>query len=144
MPDPIALAALAMLAAVPPPAPRPPYAEGQVWEYRTRPGDEESVVKIQKIGPYPADPEGGLVYHISIYRVTFGPGKTATIWHAPVAKRTLDASLTGLSDKAVRPGHADEEIAEWSRGGGGVITATVAEIAGLAADAVAAGALKPD
>lgn len=129
-----ALAALILAAAAPQPAPKPAvrtYAEGQVWEYRTRPGEGKSLLKIQKIETPPEDPARRPVYHISIIRLKLAPNIVGFLPHAPVSRETLDSSVTRLSRKRatfpdVRPG-----IAEWRRAQGGVFTVTVAAIVEL-------------
>lgn len=103
----------------------PDYAEGQVWEYRTRPGEEESRFRIQRI-------EGaarGPVYHITISGVRLGAGIAPLIAHAPVSRETLDASVTRLADRQdLAFPSADPGIAEWRAARGGVYTIPVAEI----------------
>lgn len=120
------------------------YSEGQVWEYRTRPGDEASRLKIQKIETLPGDRDRIPVYHITIVGVNLGSESIAgVIQHAPVSKQTLDASVTRLSDSKVDLS-AEEGIDEWRRADGGVFTITVAEIVRLLAETVAKGMPKPD
>ena len=108
------------------------YAEGQVWEYRTRPGDEESLIRIQRIEPFPGAPaaSGERVYHVSIVGLRIGPERRIeALPHAPVARETLDASVTRLADRRADFPSADEGIALWRADRGGVFTITLAEIA---------------
>ncbi len=109
------------------------YAEGQVWEYRTRPEDKGSLLKIQKIDVLPEFTKTGPVYHISIIGVHFiGLPLDGTLQHAPFSKAALDASVTKLSSsKAVFP-DIGEGIAEWKRAQGGVFTVSVAEAVSFA------------
>ena len=111
-----------------PVSPEARYAEGQVWEYRTRPGEEGSLLKIQHIEAAPAG-AGEQIYHISIIGVRLG-GQTEAmpIQHLPVSRETLDASVTRLSNSRPEFPSADEGIAEWRRAQGGVFTITIAEI----------------
>lgn len=106
-----------------------PYAEGQVWEYRTRPGDEGSLLKIQRIERDPAFEKSGPVYHISVVGFHLqNPTVLPMLPHAPVTKQTLDASVTALS-KSDRPfPPAEAGIEEWRQAQGGVFTISVAEI----------------
>lgn len=102
----------------------PRYREGQVWAYRTRPGDAGSLLKIQRI-----EQQGGRqIYHISIIGVHFHtPGITGMLPHEPVSQETLDRSVTEQhADPGTFPS-ADQGIAEWRRARGGVFTVTVAE-----------------
>ena len=74
------------------------YAEGQVWEYQTRPGDQGSLLKIQKIEVSPQFTKSGPVYHVSIIGIHFdGLPVNGTLQHAPFSRASLDASVTKLS-----------------------------------------------
>lgn len=111
---------------------RPDYAEGQVWEYDTRPGDEGSLIKIQKVEGFPNPDSPDKVYHISIiglhYRNAAAPG---IAMHLPVSRKTLDASVTRLSAK--RPDFPDytEGYQIWRENNGGVFDISLAELADL-------------
>lgn len=108
------------------------YAEGQVWEYRTRPGDGGSLLKIQHIEAAPANSGLGRIYHISIVGLHIaGQGETIPLPHAPVSQTTLDASVIRLSRSSVEFPSADEGIAQWRSDRGGVFTISVAEIAAV-------------
>lgn len=98
------------------------YAEGQVWEYRARPGEDGSLLKIQKIEPFSGSVDG-LVYHLSVVGVRLGkPGLEPVIGHTPVSRDTLDASVTRLSSSDVIFPSADEGINIWRDDEGGVFT----------------------
>ena len=135
-----ALASL-VLAAAAPPATDPPaatpaapvraYAEGQVWEYRTRRGESGSLLRIQKIETLPELAELGPVYHISVIGLNLAPNVLGTLQHVPVSRQTLDASVTRLSRKRADFPPAEAGIEEWRRAKGGVFTITVAQIAEL-------------
>jgi len=121
----------------PPPVDR--YAEGQVWEYRTRPGDEGSLLKIQRIELYPNAPagEGRRVYHISVIGARLGPQRTPTdLQHFPVSQATLDVSVIRRSDSRASFPAPDEGIAAWRQAQGGVFTIPVAEIVDMVEQAV--------
>lgn len=105
------------------------YATGQVWEYRTRPGDEGSLLKIQKIETDPRFAKAGPVYHISVIGFHLAnPRIRPVLPHAPVTRRVLDASVTRLS--GVRPLFPDAVpgIVQWQSAHGGVYTIPVAQI----------------
>lgn len=85
------------------------YQEGQVWEYRTRRGEERSLVKIQRIESDPQTNEP--IYHVSLIGLTW-PDTTA-IEHAPVSQSTLDMSVTKLSVDHGQFPSVDEGIGEW-------------------------------
>lgn len=106
------------------------YAEGQVWEYRTRPQDEGSLLKIQRIE------DAGSVFHVSLVGVRLG-GSPTEIQHLPVSRQTLDASVTRLSDSDTPFPDVAAGYAEWQRAQGGVFTLTMAEIVDFVEQALA-------
>jgi hypothetical protein len=123
---------------------RPDYAEGQVWEYKTRPGEEESLIKIQKIEGFPEADSPEKVYHISIvglhYRNSAVPGKAM---HLPVSRKTLDASLTRLSTKSPEFPDYREGYQIWRENSGGVFDISLAELAGMLDNMVSGERSKP-
>lgn len=131
-----ALFALAMMLGLPgqlsAQAPASRYAEGQVWEYRTRMGEEGSLLRIQRIEPWPAGDAVGRVYHISVIGVRIGgPEGPAELPHMPVSQVTLDASVTRLSASTAAFPSPEEGIATWREAQGGVFTVPLAEILGF-------------
>ena len=109
-------------------SPQPEYAEGQVWEYQTRPGDEGSLLRIQKIENL-AFARQGPVYHISIIGVRFpGLPLAGELQHAPVSRQSLDASVTRLSDSSAAFPDPSAGIAEWRAAEGGVFTVSIAKV----------------
>jgi hypothetical protein len=101
------------------------YAEGQVWEYKARPQDTGSLVKIQKIEDAPA----GTIYHISLIGIHLTSNQVTELQHAPVSQQTLDTSVTKqVADPGTFP-DANDGIAEWRRANGGVFTISLAQIA---------------
>jgi hypothetical protein len=109
------------------------YAEGQVWEYKTRPQDAGSLLKIQRV----TELNNQQVYHLSVIGVHFRtPGILAVLPHMPVSKATLDASVTKRSSStAAFPTTAvDDGIEEWQRARGGVFTIPLSEIVDIADD----------
>jgi len=114
-------------------SPSKQYAQGQVWEYRTRPEDKGSLLKIQQIDVLPEFAKTGPVYHVSIIGLHFdGLPLDGTLRHAPFSKSALDASVTKRSSsKAVFPQIGDG-VAEWTQARGGVFTVSVAEAVSFA------------
>lgn len=105
------------------------YAEGQVWEYRTRPGDEGSILKIQKIETDGAFEKLGPVYHISVIGFKLSnPAVVPVLQEAPVTRATLDASVTRLSTRTDAFPDPTEGITGWRKAKGGVYTIPVAQI----------------
>lgn len=108
----------------------PKYVEGQVWEYRTRPQDAGSLLKVQRVGMMGAKK----VYHISVVGVHFAtPGIAGILPHIPVSDETLNASVTKLSaGKRDFPTSAlDKGIEEWRKAQGGVFTIPMSQIIGI-------------
>jgi hypothetical protein len=103
------------------------YAEGQVWEYRVRPGDEGSLLKIQQIEILPEFAERGPVYHISVIGVRIA-GQRTDLQHIPVARGTLDASVTRLAPNAPEFPDPAEGIRQWREARGGVFTIAMEQI----------------
>ncbi|WP_420472156.1 hypothetical protein [Brevundimonas sp. FT23042] len=103
------------------------YAVGQVWEYRTRPGDEGSLLKIQRIEAFGPPERGEHVYHISVIGFRLRNGGTV-LEHSPVSQETLDASATRPGNQTVEFPDPANGILDWKAHNGGVFTITVAEI----------------
>ncbi|MEA3048325.1 MAG: hypothetical protein QOG84_161 [Sphingomonadales bacterium] len=114
---------------------RPAYAEGQVWEYRTRPQDSGSLVRIQKIETPGWAKKSGPIYHVTVIGVHFqGPAfVVGVIGHLPVSRQTLDASLIRLApDQSTAFPGIEEGLDQWRRDKGGVFTLSLAEIVDMA------------
>lgn len=122
---PATLTALVAAIGSPSHAAQPTYAEGQVWEYRTRAQDIGSLLKIQRISNL--GPE--VVYHVSVIGLGMRrrdiPG---LLQHAPVSRATLDESVIKLSSRNFPTIDFEEGVAEWQRAGGGVFTIPIAKI----------------
>ncbi|MBN8815871.1 MAG: hypothetical protein J0J06_10530 [Sphingomonas sp.] len=117
------------------------YAEGQVWEYRTRPQDAGSLIKIQRIED---GGKIGRIYHVSIIGLSFAgasPGKSLLV-HCPVSRQTLDASVTKRSDVQRDWPDMTAGIAEWRAANGGVFTIGIAEIVTILETTMSRGAPK--
>ena len=111
----------------------PKYVEGQVWEYRTRPQDAGSLLKVQRVEMMGAKK----VYHISVVGVHFAtPGISGILPHIPVSDETLDASVTKLSAETrdFPTSALDEGIEEWRKAQGGVFTIPMSQIIGIIDD----------
>ena len=110
------------------PLPRRAYAEGQVWHYRTRPGEEASVVAIRRVEAVPELAELGPVFHVSLIGVKIGERFGTVLPHLPVSRRTLDSSLTVRAKGRYALPPFEEGIAEWRAARGGVFTLDLAGI----------------
>ena len=79
----------------------PNFEAGQVWEYKTRAGEEESSLLIDKVEEYP---KVGRVFHISLSKIHIKNGAITIaddLPHLPVSIETLGSSCTRLI------GHSD-------------------------------------
>jgi hypothetical protein len=111
----------------------PSLAPGQVWTYRTRPGEEASRVTVLQLDPHD---EFGHIVHVRFdgvaIRSPLAPdGVSRIIAHMPFSLEAVERSLTALeSEGGALPEFADG-YAQWKvafdHGRGGVFTATLAE-----------------
>jgi hypothetical protein len=125
------------------PAPRHAYAEGQIWHYRTRPGEEGSVVAIRRVEAVPEAGALGPVFHVSVIGVRIGERFGTVLAHLPVSRETLDASVTRRAKGTYALPPFEEGIAEWRAARGGVFTLDLAAIVGFAQSTLA-GAPSPE
>jgi len=116
------------------------YAEGQVWEYHTRPGEEKSLLQIRKIDTID---QVGQVFHISIVGLQVAVPQRPDVRltelpHVPVSRQTLDQSVTKLSKTALKGPDFSKGYADWRKGADegrvGVFTISVASIVGSVED----------
>lgn len=118
------------------PPPRHAYAEGQVWHYRTRPGEEGSVVAIRRVEAVPEAAGLGTVFHVSVIGVRIGERFGTVLPHLPVARETLDSSVTRRAKGTFELPPFEEGIAQWRAARGGVFTVDLAAIVGFAQTAL--------
>jgi hypothetical protein len=90
---------------------------GDVWEYATRKGDEESRVTIVKVKN---SPELGLIVHVAVDKVKLanclGGASPDSVPHMPFARRALDASVTKRVASARPLPDYREGYEEWKEG----------------------------
>jgi hypothetical protein len=102
------------------------YSAGQIWAYKTRPSDRNSLLKIQQVENHPTL---GPVYHISIIGIHLSDATAGSqIDHSPVSQATLDMSTTHLVKSDVVFPDPAPGIAQWRNANGGIFTISVAEI----------------
>ncbi|MEO1046189.1 MAG: hypothetical protein AAFX04_12175 [Pseudomonadota bacterium] len=118
------------------------YAEGQIWAYDTRAGEEGSLLKIQKIELIGPAEEPMEVFHLSIVGISFSNKAVGSVLpHTPVSRQTLDDSVVRLDDSDVEfplPSAVQQGIAAWEEAQGGVFTVSVKEIIDFVDQAIAA------
>jgi hypothetical protein len=113
----------------------PDFGEGQVWAYKTRAGEEESTILINKVEN---DPKLGHIYHISIWKVQVKGSRgvfTDQLPHLPVSRQTLESSCTKFvgrseSNPMYLPGYRMWKQA-FDAGHAGIYTISIAEILDL-------------
>ena len=114
-----------------------PYAEGQIWEYRTRPEDRGSLLKIQKIETLEGGEQNELIYHVSLIGLRFTDLPIASeLQHAPFSKASLDASVLRLSSSGASFPDPTAGIAEWRSAKGGVFVISVADAVRVAEETI--------
>ena len=118
------------------------FAEGQVWSYKTRAGEEASTCLINKIE---SDSKLGPIYHISVFGVTIKnsrapSGITTDLPHFPVSKKTLDESLIKVVSKSKTNPAYLEGYQEWKsafdEGNAGIFNIPVSEIVSVVEKAI--------
>jgi hypothetical protein len=118
------------------------FAEGQLWNYKTRPGENGSQVLINKVE---IDPKLGKIFHISVSGVKvknpkIAGGFSTTLPHFPVSEETLKKSLTKFNGKSQPNPEYYEGYMTWKsafdKGEAGVFTIDVADIVGVVEKAI--------
>jgi hypothetical protein len=109
------------------------FQPGQVWQYKTRPGEESSRLTIAKVE---SDPKLGTIIHIQIKDVALksptAPGEVRNvISHLPYAEQSLTESVTTMEKDRVNPTGWEEGYRLWKpafdAGKGGIWCIPVAE-----------------
>lgn len=118
------------------------FAEGQVWSYKARKGEDKSQVVINKIE---IDPKLGKIFHISVSGVKvknprIAGGISTELPHFPVSEETLKRSLIKLKGtKQINPDYRDGYQtwrSAFDKGEAGIFTIDVAKIVGVVEQAV--------
>jgi hypothetical protein len=108
------------------------FEPGQVWSYKTRPGEERSTVTILRIEK---TPKLGTIIHIRIDGVHFsnctGGPAPRLVQHAPFNRAALEASLTAkVGSVSVLPDYS-AGYGDWLSHCGGVYTTSVDQMVAL-------------
>ncbi|WP_228410047.1 hypothetical protein [Chryseobacterium viscerum] len=112
------------------------YSVGQEWNYKTRPTEKNSILKILKIEEYP---ETGKVIHISVSGLKIKDTSSTTgfaekLTHIPVSEEALDKSVITLKNKTIKKPDTLEMDGyiywkkEFEKGNAGIFTMPVSEI----------------
>jgi hypothetical protein len=117
------------------------YSVGQVWTYKTRAGEKQSTVLINKIENHE---KLGRIFHISIDRVKIKNwrvtgGIQTDMPHVPVSEKTLKMSLTKLVDnKAINSEYLkgyNEWKLDFDKEKAGIFTTSIADIVAIVEEA---------
>ncbi|PRH88878.1 hypothetical protein C5L14_06595 [Labrys okinawensis] len=118
------------------------YAVGQIWSYRTRAGEENSRVIIDKIEDARTL---GKIYHVTIKGVKVKNPKIAggisdTLQHLPLSQASLDGSVlkligTGKSDPSFQEGYREWKTA-FDGDKAGIWTVSIEKIVGAVEKAI--------
>jgi len=100
---------------------------GQVWQYKTRPGEEKSFVTILKIESLPK----GTVVHVRVDHVRLkncsGGAELDTIEHMPFSRDAIERSVTKLLKEESRIPDFQAGYDDWRKACGGFYTISIAE-----------------
>src|SRR5579859_7428579 len=116
------------------------FAPGQVWRYKTRPGEKGSRVVIGKVEAW----NGGNVVHVKIIglklknRHRLG-GISEEIGHVPITEKALAASVTAKVDEKADLDGLEAGYAEWKSHRGGAFDKPVKDVVQYVEDLVSKG-----
>lgn len=123
------------------------YTVGQIWNYKTRKGEENSTLKILKVEKYS---ETGKVIHISVSRLRMKDpaspeGFAQTLSHIPISEEALNKSVTKLQNETRKMPDSIEMDGysywkkEFDRGNAGIFSIPVSEIVSLMEESIVSG-----
>jgi hypothetical protein len=104
------------------------YKPGQVWSYKTRPGEDSSTITILKVE---STPKLGIIVHVRIDSFKLencsGNKGDSAMDHAPFAKAAIDKSVVKLLRTEKDIPDFQEGYHDWLSHCGGVYKTTVAD-----------------
>lgn len=109
------------------------FRAGQVWKYRTRPGEEESRLVVCKVEPHE---RLGPIIHIHVEGVAINStslqtGVIRAIGHMPFAEESLRGSVVGLEGTRTQLPSYEDGYDAWKSafddGNAGIFTISVAD-----------------
>jgi len=105
------------------------YSPGQVWAYKTRPGENASTVTILRIESLP---RVGVIIYVRLDGIKLkncsGGSSPTVIEHAPFTREAFDKSVTELVRSSASIPDYEEGYQNWTTHCGGVYTITLAEM----------------
>lgn len=106
---------------------------GQIWNYETREGEENSTIQIVKIDKYENQEA---IVHISVEGLkmknpSIEGGISETIGHLPFARKSIDESVTKLVNPKSELSDFEEGYQNWKKAfeaeEGGIFTINISE-----------------
>jgi hypothetical protein len=110
-----------------------PFEPGQIWSYKTRPGEEDSVVIIRAIQERE---DGGAIFHVSIEGVDIvhdGHKEIASIAHCPIYSEAFEESVEEMIGDVRWPEDFCEGYETWEQNKGGVFAQDLASVISMIA-----------
>jgi len=106
------------------------YKTGEVWNYKTRDGENQSriyIARIDRIEKY------GNIYHISVDNLNIKNkhlknGIQTVLPHIPVSQEALDLSVTTQTSNTEKTPDITEGYKQWKKDNGGVFTIPISKI----------------
>jgi hypothetical protein len=109
------------------------FQAGQIWQYKTRAGEESSRLTIVKVE---AHPKLGTIIHIQLKDVAIKSSKapdgiSRVVSHLPFSEEAVDKSVTTKEKDGTAPAGWEEGYGQWKSavdsGKGGIWTIPVSE-----------------
>jgi len=109
------------------------YKSGQVWRYKTRPGEEDSSLIVVKVENHP---KMGNIIHIGLRNLRMKnphnqEGYSDTALHLPFAEEAIDKSVVKILEEKAKLPAFEEGYSLWREafdaGKAGIYTITIAE-----------------
>ena len=107
------------------------FEAGQVWSYKTRPGDEDSIVAIRSIEE---TSDGDAIFHVSIQGIRLPEGssqETVDVNHCPMSLQAFEDSVVELIGDVRWPRSFLEAYKSWKESEGGIFTTNLATISDI-------------
>ncbi|MEO6463208.1 MAG: hypothetical protein ABIP29_09045 [Candidatus Eisenbacteria bacterium] len=106
------------------------FAAGQVWRYRTRPGEEGSRAIVGRVE---TDDEGEVIVHVKLTHLRMvtphaPEGYYPSLSHIPVAEESFADSITAPLAESPDLAEFEDGYRMWIENQGGVFTISLAEI----------------
>lgn len=106
----------------------PTYKPGQVWSYKTRPGEDDSTITILRVE---STPKMGIIVHVRIDKFKLenckGNKGDSAMDHAPFAKAAITKSVVKLLRTEKDIPDFGEGYNDWLSHCGGVYTMSIAD-----------------